>query len=61
LRKNVTLASDDNKPVSSPELLLLVVFILCHRDMTSEGLGEMFEGDFANTFADKFPLVSMGG
>ena len=29
--------------------------------MTSEGLGEMFEGDFADTCADKFPLVSMGG
>ena len=26
--------------------------------MTSEGLGEMFEGD---TCADKFPLVLMGG
>ena len=29
--------------------------------MTSEGLGEMFEGDFADTCAGKFPLVSMGG
>ena len=29
-------------------------------DMTSEGFGEMFEGDFADTCADKFPLVSMG-
>ena len=29
--------------------------------MTSEGLGEMFEGDSANTCAGKFPLVSMGG
>ena len=29
--------------------------------MTSEGLGEMFEGDSADTFAGKFPLVSMGG
>ena len=28
--------------------------------MTSEGLGEMFEGDFADTCAEKFPLVSMG-
>ena len=26
--------------------------------MTSEGLGEMFEGDMC---AEKFPLVSMGG
>jgi hypothetical protein len=29
--------------------------------MTSEGLGEMFEGDSADTCARKFPLVSMGG
>ena len=29
--------------------------------MTSEGLGEMFEGDFADMCAGKFPLVSMGG
>ena len=29
--------------------------------MTSEGLGEMFEGDSADTLAGKFPLVSMGG
>jgi hypothetical protein len=29
--------------------------------MTSEGLGEMFEGDSAGTCAGKFPLVSMGG
>ena len=29
--------------------------------MTSEGLGEMFKGDFADTCVDKFPLVSMGG
>ena len=29
--------------------------------MTSEGLGEMFEGDSADTLAVKFPLVSMGG
>ena len=29
--------------------------------MTSEGLGEMFEGDSVDTFAGKFPLVSMGG
>ena len=29
--------------------------------MTSEGLGEMFEGDSADTYAGKFPLVSMGG
>ena len=29
--------------------------------MTSEGLGEMFEGDSADTSASKFPLVSMGG
>ena len=28
--------------------------------MTSEGLGEMFEGDSADTCAGKFPLVSMG-
>ena len=28
--------------------------------MTSEGLGEMFEGDSADTCAEKFPLVSMG-
>ena len=29
--------------------------------MTSEGLGEMFEGDTADLCAGKFPLVSMGG
>ena len=29
--------------------------------MTSEGLGEMFEGDSADTCAGKFPIVSMGG
>ena len=29
--------------------------------MTSEGMGEMFEGDSADTFAGKFPLVSIGG
>jgi hypothetical protein len=30
-------------------------------DMTLEGLGEVFEGDSADTCAGKFPLVSMGG
>ena len=30
-------------------------------DMTSEGLGEMFEGDSADMCAVTFPLVSMGG
>ena len=29
--------------------------------MTSEGLGEVFKGDSADTSAGKFPLVSMGG
>jgi hypothetical protein len=29
--------------------------------MTFEGMGEMFEGDSADTSAGKFPLVSMGG
>ena len=29
--------------------------------MTSEGLGEMFDGDSADICAGKFPLVSMGG
>ena len=29
--------------------------------MTSEGLGKMFEAEFADTCAEKFPLVSMGG
>ena len=29
--------------------------------MTSEGLGEMFEGDSADICAGKFPLVLMGG
>ena len=28
--------------------------------MTSEGLGEMFEGDSADMCAGKFPLVPMG-
>ena len=29
--------------------------------MTSEGLGEMFEGDSPDMCAGKFPLVLMGG
>ena len=29
--------------------------------MTYEGLGKMFEGDSADTFAGKFPLMLMGG
>ena len=29
--------------------------------MTSEGLGEMFEGDSADMCVGKFPLMSMGG
>jgi hypothetical protein len=29
--------------------------------MTSEGLGEMLEGDSVDMCARKFPLVSMGG
>ena len=29
--------------------------------MTSEGLGELFEGDSADMCARKFPLVSIGG
>ena len=29
--------------------------------MTCEGLGKIFEGDSADMFAEKFPLVSMGG
>ena len=29
--------------------------------MTSEGLGEMFEGDSTDMCTGKFPLVSMGG
>ena len=29
--------------------------------MTSEGLGEMFEGDSADMCAEKFPLVSIRG
>ena len=29
--------------------------------MTSERLGEMFKGDSADTCAEKFPLISMGG
>ena len=29
--------------------------------MISEGLGEMSEGDSADTCAEKFPLVSIGG
>jgi hypothetical protein len=29
--------------------------------MTSEGLDEMFEGDFPNMWADKFTLMLMGG
>ena len=32
-----------------------------HTPPTREGLGEMFEGDSADTCAGKFPLVSMGG
>ena len=30
-------------------------------DMTSEGLGEMFEGDSTDTHSRKFALVLMGG
>jgi hypothetical protein len=29
--------------------------------MTFEGLGEMFDGDSADTYVGKFPLMSMGG
>ena len=29
--------------------------------MTSEGLVEIFKGDFADTCTEKIPLVSMGG
>ena len=29
--------------------------------MTSEGLGEMFEGDSADTCTRKFPLMLIGG
>ena len=29
--------------------------------MTFEGLGEMFEGDYADMCAGKYPLVLMGG
>ena len=29
--------------------------------MTSEGLGETFEGDSADMYARKFPLLSIGG
>ena len=29
--------------------------------MTSEGLGEMFEGDSADMCAGKFSIVSIGG
>jgi hypothetical protein len=30
-------------------------------NITSDGLGEMFEGDSADTCAGKFPFTSMGG
>ena len=30
-------------------------------DMSFEGLGEMFEGDSADTCGGKFPIVPMGG
>jgi hypothetical protein len=36
------------------------IYILYYIDMTSEGSGEMFEGDSADTYAGKFPLMSMG-
>ena len=29
--------------------------------MTSEGFGEMFEGDFSDTYAKEFSLMSMWG
>ena len=29
-------------------------------DITSDGLGDIFEGDSADTCAEKFPLMSMG-
>ena len=34
-------------------------YIMNCKDMTSEGLGEMFEGDSSDMCAGKFPLVSM--
>ena len=41
------------------------IFKSCPRvpkqDMTSEGLGEVFKGDSADTCVGKFPLVLMGG
>ena len=30
-------------------------------DITSEGLGEMFKGDFADKCTNTFPLMLMGG
>ena len=30
-------------------------------DMTSKRLGDMFEGDYADICAGKFPQLSMGG
>ena len=31
------------------------------KDITSEGLGEISEGDFSEIYAEKYPIVSMGG
>ena len=35
--------------------------LIWNSDMTSEGLGEMFEGDSAGTCSGKFSLILMGG
>ena len=48
-----------------PQFLLINFFsffpLFKTPDMTSEGLGEMFEGDYADMCGGKSLLVSMGG
>ena len=41
--------------------IVALVFNFSVSAMTSEGLGVMFEGDFADTCVKIFPLMTMGG
>ena len=41
--------------------IVALVFNFSVSAMTSEGLGVMFEGDFADTCAEIFSLMTMGG
>ena len=49
--------------------LIFIVFLVFSKgvlgsktlDMTSEGFEDMFDGNFADTWANKFPLILMAG